>query len=323
MLFSMLCWGSWANAQKAERGWPFELFYWDYVWGLAAAALLLGVTLGDLDPHSPEGFFRNLAAADARHLGLAFAGGVIFNVGNVLLVAAIALDGMAVAFPIGAGVGLVLGVALNYLAVPQGNPLLLFGGIGLVLAAIGFDAAAEGEKPRPAQPGQSSPARRAVRLSLLAGVAIGLFYPLVAHALRGPRHLGPYTVLAVFAAGIIASAFPLLLWFMRHPLQGPVAGWGDYRRAGWRRHGWGWLAGAVWAAGTAASFAASYTPRIGPATAFAMGEGNTLISALWGVLVWREFDGVSRRGWRLLAAMFVCFLLGLAAIALAPLVRRF
>jgi glucose uptake protein len=73
--------------------------------------------------------------------------------------------------------------------------------------------------------------------------------------------------------------------------------------------------------GTIANFVASYVPMIGPATSFAMGEGNTMISALWGVFVWKEFKGASARVTILLTLMFLFFLLGLTSIALAPIVK--
>ncbi len=317
LILSMLLWGSWANAQKAERGLPFELFYWDYVWGLLLTVWLAGITLDNLRPYTSENFFRNLAHANSSHLLEALAGGAVFNLGNVLLVAAISLAGMAVAFPVGAGIGLVLGVGLNYAIAPSGNPFLLFGGIVLVLLAIALDARAYAELKHNA----GSASRAGVAVSMAAGIAIGLFYPLVARALRGPGHLNPYTVLAIFSAGVLASSFPLLFWFMRHPLQGARVGLEDYRKMPLRQHAWGWLAGALWALGTAANFAASYLPLIGPATAFALGEGNTMISALWGVLVWKEFRGANRRVRILIFFMFVSFAAGLVAIALAPIVH--
>ena len=140
MLVSMLCWGSWANTQKIDKDWRFELFYWDYVWGLLACALLFGLTLGSTNSGSPDSFFRNLNAASVRSLLEAFFGGVIFNLGNLLLVAAISVAGMAVAFPIGAGLALVIGAVINYIISPKGNPILLFGGIALICIAILLDA---------------------------------------------------------------------------------------------------------------------------------------------------------------------------------------
>jgi hypothetical protein len=60
MLVSMLCWGSWANTQKIDRAWRFELFYWDYMWGILVCALLFGLTMGRTDPAAPASFFHNL-----------------------------------------------------------------------------------------------------------------------------------------------------------------------------------------------------------------------------------------------------------------------
>lgn len=118
MLVSMLCWGSWANTQKIDKSWRFELFYWDYVWGLLACALAFGLTLGSRNSASPDSFFRNLNAASVRSLVEAFFGGAIFNAGNLLLVAAISVAGMAVAFPIGAGLELVIeGPPRNYVCI--------------------------------------------------------------------------------------------------------------------------------------------------------------------------------------------------------------
>ena len=186
MLVSMLCWGSWANTQKIDKRWRFELFYWDYTWGLLACALVFGLTLGSRNPASPDSFFRNLSDASVRSLLEAFFGGVIFNLGNLLLVAAISVAGMAVAFPIGAGLALVIGAVINYIISPKGNPILLFGGIALICVAILLDAMAYRGLS-----GGAKATTKGVGLSLACGVAVGLFYPFVAKALTGPESPGP------------------------------------------------------------------------------------------------------------------------------------
>ena len=191
MLVSMLCWGSWANTRKIDKRWRFELFYWDYVWGLGACALVFGLTFGNRSPASPDSCFHNLGSASHRSILEAFVGGVIFNLGNLLLVAAISMAGMAVAFPIGAGLALVIGAVINYIISPKGNPVLLFGGIGLICLAIVLDALAYRRLSRGAKA-----STKGVALSLACGVAVGLFYPFVAKATTGPNHLGPYTVLS-------------------------------------------------------------------------------------------------------------------------------
>jgi glucose uptake protein len=316
MLVSMLCWGSWANTQKIDKGWRFELFYWDYIWGLLACALAFGLTLGSRNSASPDSFFRNLNAASVRSLLEAFFGGVIFNVGNLLLVAAISVAGMAVAFPIGAGLALVIGAIINYIISPKGNPILLFGGIALICIAIVLDAMAYRGLS-----GGAKATTKGVGLSLACGVAVGLFYPFVAKALTGAKHLGPYTVFFVFALGALVSNFPMNYALMRWPVSGSQLRMKDYFRGQLSLHAWGILGGVIWGIGTIANFVASYVPMIGPATSFSLGEGNTMISAIWGIFVWKEFHGAGKRVKGLLAIMFVFFILGLSCIALAPVIQ--
>ena len=171
MVLSMIAWGSWANTQKLTGDWRFELFYWDYVWGILLCAVLIGLTLGRTDAASPDSFFHNLSDASARNLAYAFAGGIIFNVANMLLVAAIAIAGLAVAFPIGIGLALAIGSVLNYIITPKGNPLLLFSGIALVVVAIVVDALAYRRLS-----GGGQVTQKGIALSLLCGVGMGLFY---------------------------------------------------------------------------------------------------------------------------------------------------
>jgi glucose uptake protein len=327
MLLSMVCWGSWANTQKADAAWRFELFYLDYSVGLLACALIAGVTFGNI----PQGgFFRGIAAASLRSILEAVAGGVVFTAGNMLLVAAISVAGMAVAFPVGSGLGLVLGAVLNYIVSPSGNPVLIFGGIALVCVAIALDALAYRAHSRIASatiPGAHalatppSSTAKGLLLSVFGGIGAGLFYPLVAKSLAGPGHLEPYTVNFVFAVGAAFSAVPIAWIFMRHPVAGTKLSFRDYRDGRLPLHLWGVLGGVLWGIGTLCNFVASSVPMIGPATSFSMGEGNTMISALWGVFVWREFHGATPRVKLLLALMFLAFLLGLTSIALAPVLK--
>ena len=316
MMLSMACWGSWANTQKIDSGWRFELFYFDYSIGLLAAAVLFGITLGRTDAASPDSFFLNLHQASGRALWEAFAAGAIFSVGNLLLVAAISVAGMSVAFPVGAGLALVIGAVLNFIIAPAGNPLLIFGGIALVCAAIALDALAY----RGLGKGAKS-SSKGILLSVFAGVATGLFYPLVAKSLAEAGHLVPYTVYFIFALGALVSAVPLTYLLMRKPVSGGQLTFRVYFSGGFHLHLWGVAGGLIWGVGTMANFVASYVPMIGPATSFSMGEGNTMISALWGVFVWKEFKDANGRVKLLLGLMFLFFLLGLTSIALAPVVR--
>jgi glucose uptake protein len=316
ILFSMLAWGSWANVLKLCEGWRFELLYWDYVWGTLLMVLILGFTLGFTDPASPESFIQNLRLADAHHLWIAFLGGVIFNIGNILIIAAIAIAGMAVAFPVGIGLALVIGSALNYVVTPKGNPLMLFGGIGLICLAILLDARAYRRQMR-----NQTVTVKGIVVSVIGGVMMGLFYPFIATAIKGENHLGPYTVAFVFALGILLSNFPLNYILMRMPLSGPPLYVQHYRqgRAGW--HLLGIVGGMFWMAGTLFNFVASYAQMVGPAASYALGQGSTMVGTIWGVFVWKEFKGADTTTRWLLAFVFAFFIVGLACVALAPVVK--
>lgn len=316
MILSMVCWGSWANTQKLTKNWRFELFYWDYLWGILLMSVIMGFTLGNTRPGSADSFMANLGSADAHHLLLAFAGGIVFNVANMLLVAAIAIAGLAVAFPIGIGLALVIGSVLNYLIAPAGNPLLLFGGIGLVCVAIVLDAMAYRKISK-----DLTVSTKGIVLSLFCGVGMGLFYPFVAKALTGPRHLGPYTVAYVFALGVLACTIPLNYVFMRRPVAGPPVRFADYLRGNKSLHFWGVVGGMIWGVGTISNFVASYVQMVGPAASYALGQGATMVSAIWGIFVWKEFARADRSAKRLLALMFAFFIAGLVCVALAPVIR--
>jgi glucose uptake protein len=315
MILSMLCWGSWANTLKLCPKFRFQLFYWDYAIGLFAGSVVLGLTAGSLG-HSGSPFPAAIAETAHSRMLWAIGGGAIFNVANLLLVAAIDVAGLAVAFPVGIGLALVVGAVSSYLVSPAANPLLLFGGVVLVAFAIIVDAAAYRKREATAK----ATTTRGIVLSLFAGVLMGSFYPLVAHAMRGNDSPGPYAIAFFFAIGVLISTIPANLLLMAKPLDGkpPVNG-ADYWRAPFGWHAAGVLGGAIWCAGAVANFVASGAHLVGPAVSYSIGQGATMVSACWGVFVWREFAGAPRAAHMLLVLMFLFFILGLGAIALAPL----
>jgi glucose uptake protein len=315
MVLSMLCWGSWANALKLCPGFKFQLFYWDYVGGLIVAALLWGLTFGSFGATGLP-FLQDIAQSNRHHIFLAILGGVVFNIANLLLVAAIDLAGLAVAFPIGIGLALVIGAISSYVLSPAGNPLLLFGGVALVMTAIVLDAIAYRlrEASRPAM------SRRGIMISLIAGVLMGCFYPFVSRSMSGQHAAGPYAAVFFFVAGVGLSSIPLNYALMRVPLDKSEAidmkGYWS-AKASW--HLWGIVGGGVWCTGALANFIASRAHIVGPAVSYSIGQGATMISACWGVFVWKEFAQAPSRSKTTLAWMFFFFLSGLTAIAVAPL----
>jgi glucose uptake protein len=317
-ILTMLCWGSWANTLKLCPGFRFQLFYWDYAIGMAVGALFWGITAGSMG-HAGLPFLDDLRQTPLVPMLYAMIGGAIFNVANLLLVAAIDVAGMAVAFPVGIGLALVIGAISNYVIKPVGNPLLLFGGVALVVVAIVFDAAAYKKREASAK----ATTIRGIVISLACGVLMGCFYPFVAKALNGEpgsRAPGPYAITMFFTIGLLISTIPANWLLMKKPLDGKesVAG-ADYWKApvGW--HLAGTLGGAIWCTGGIANFLASGTHLVGPAVSYSIGQGATMVSACWGVFVWREFSGAPRAATLLLVLMFLFFLLGLGMIAIAPL----
>ncbi|MGA3100301.1 MAG: AcrB/AcrD/AcrF family protein [Terracidiphilus sp.] len=317
-ILTMICWGSWANTLKLCPGYRFQLFYWDYVMGMAVGAIFWGLTAGSMG-HAGMPFLADLKQTATGPILYAVAGGAIFNVANLLLVAAIDVAGLAVAFPVGIGLALVIGAISNYVIKPVGNPLLLFSGVALVVVAIVLDAAAFRKREATAK----ATTARGIFISLACGVLMGCFYPFVARALNGEQGVaapGPYAVTMFFMIGVLISAVPANWLLMKKPLDGkePVDGAG-YWRAPFRWHMAGALGGAIWCTGGVANFLASGAHLVGPAVSYSIGQGATMVSACWGVFVWREFAGCPRAATTLLALMFLCFLAGLGAVALAPL----
>lgn len=318
-ILSMICWGSWANTFKLTKNWRFELFYFDFSFGVLITALVAAFTLGTMG--DDLSFTDNLLIAGKRQMAYALAAGLIFNLANMLLVAAISLAGLAVAFPVGIGLALIIGVIWNYIINPQGNPFLIFSGVALVLAAIIVDAFAY--RAYAEEDGEITEDFnvKGLIIALVSGVLMGSFYPLVELSRASEQGLGAYSVGFFFAIGVFLSTFIYNVYFMNLPVEGEPVGFGQYFRDGsFRTHFLGVFGGVLWCTGMLANVAAaSGTATVGPAVSYAMGQGATLISALWGLLVWREFAGAEMPVKLLLAIMIVLFAAGLGLISIAPL----
>jgi len=315
---TMLCWGSWANTQKlATKKWPFQLFYWDYAIGVFLLSLILALTIGSIGSVG-RSFFADLGQATSRVLWLAFLGGVIFNLSNILLVAAIDIAGMAVAFPIGVGLALAIGVITNYVATPVGNPVVLFIGVALVVAAILIDALAYKRLPTM---GQKTPTKGIV-ISVAAGVLMGFFYRFVAASMSEDfvnleaGKLSPYTAVVIFSLGLLLSNFLWNSFVMAKPFVGNPVPYRDYFTKGdTRLHLIGILGGVVWGIGM--SFSIIAAGEAGFAISYGLGQGATVVAAFWGVFIWKEFKEAPAGTNRLIALMFTSFVVGLALIITA------
>jgi glucose uptake protein len=316
-VITMLCWGSWANTRKlASKDWRFELFYWDYVIGVVLLTLVLGITLGSAGTEG-RSFVADLAQASSGSIVSALLGGAIFNLANILLVAAIEIAGMAVAFPVGIGLALLIGVIVNYIAAPVGNGALLALGVVLVTLAIVLDAIAYRRLPG----GAAGVSTKGLVLSVVCGVFMGMFYRFVAAAMYADTShpadglMGSYAAVFVFAVGVFLSSFVWNTLAMKRPFVGAPVSFANYFEGSFANHLTGILGGVIWGVGMSLNLIAS--GRAGFAISYGLGQGATMIAAFWGVFIWKEFRSAPQGTSKLLAAMFACFMGGLVLIVLA------
>lgn len=316
-IITMICWGSWANTQKlSEKTWRFELFYWDYVIGILLFSIICALTLGSTG-NEGRSFLTDLQQADSSNILSALVGGFVFNAANILFSAAIAIAGMAVAFPVGIGIALVLGVILNYNAAQIGNPYFLFAGVALVIIAVLLNAAAYKKKSKGSQV-----TTKGILISVVAGILMSFFYRFIASAMDlqnfenpMPGKMTPYTAVFIFSAGIFISNFIFNTALMKKPITGLPVTYKDYFKGNFKTHFVGILGGLIWGLGNSLNLIAA--GKAGPAISYGLGQGATLIAALWGVFIWKEFKDAGRQTNLLLTAMFFFFLTGIAMIIYA------
>ncbi|MBQ2993657.1 MAG: multidrug DMT transporter permease [Alistipes sp.] len=316
---TMLCWGSWGNTQKlAGKTWRYELFYWDYVIGMVLFTLLLGFTMGSTG-EGGRSFVSDLAQADYRSVLWVALGGIIFNASNILLSASTSLAGMAVAFPLGCGLALVLGVINNYLEQAKGDIILLSIGVLAVVAAIICNGIAAA---RVSKGGTNSNSRKGIVLAIVAGLLMSTFYRFVIKGMdinnfENPAAgmLTPYSAIFIFSLGVLVSNLLFNTYVMKRPFVGTSVSYGEYFKGSLSTHLVGILGGAIWCLGTAFSYIAA--GKAGAAISYALGQGAPMVAAFWGVFIWKEFKGADNKTNALLALMFALFICGLAIIVVA------
>lgn len=314
---TMLCWGSWANTQKlATKDWRFETFYWDYVLGILIASLLFAFTLGSVG-EGGRSFLQDIQQADSQSIQSAIIGGIVFNAANILLVAAITIAGMSVAFPVGIGLALVIGVIVNYLDNPVGDKTLLFGGMALIVLAILLNANAY----RKMQSGQGSVSTKGLVLSVVAGILMGYFYKYVAASMFPDFNvpeagkLSPYTAVFFFAIGVLLSNFLFNTLLMKRPFEGQPLNYADYFKGSFKNHLMGILGGIIWCTGMSFNIIAS--GKAGPAISYGLGQGATIVAAIWGIYIWKEFKNAPKGTSMMLNIMLLCYIIGLGMLIAA------
>jgi glucose uptake protein len=308
MITSAICWGSWANTYKGVKNYRFELFYWDYAVGIFLISLILAFTMGSTGNNSTS-FLNNVHAADTANIVHAMVGGALFNLANLLLVAAIDMAGLAVAFPISIGIALVVGVVLSYALQPKGSALFLAFGVACALIAVILDGKAYGSMAKMGR----SVSKKSIITCIVSGVLMGLWAPFMTHAMTRGNTLGPYSAAVFLTLGALLSCFIWNIYFMKHPLVGDPVSFSGFFRGPTSGHLLGLFGGVIWGVGTVFNLVAgSFT---GVAISYAIGQSAPMVAALWGVLVWKEFEGSGPKAKFYLALMFVFYALAIALVA--------
>jgi glucose uptake protein len=310
MITSAICWGSWANTYKGVKNYRFELFYWDYAVGIFLISLVLAFTMGSTS-NDAVSFLNNVHSADDSNFLYTLAGGAVFNLANLLLVAAIDMAGLAIAFPVSIGIALVVGVVSSYLLQPKGNAGLLAAGVACAVIAVVLDGKAYGSLKKAA----SAVSQKSIVVCVVSGILMGLWAPFVTHAMTQGHTLGPYSIGVFFTLGALLSCLIWNVYFMKKPLVGEPVKFGEFFRGPGSGHMLGLLGGAIWGIGTVFNLvAANFT---GVAISYAIGQSAPMVAALWGVLVWKEFEGANRQAKTYLALMFLFYILAILLVAKA------
>jgi len=310
MITSAICWGSWANTYKGVKNYRFELFYWDYAVGIFLISLILALTMGSTG-HDASRFLNNVHSSDGSNIAYALIGGALFNLANLLLVAAIDMAGLSVAFPVAIGIALVVGVVLSYALQPKGNAGLLAAGVACALIAVILDGKAYGSLRSAGR----TVTKKSLITCLVSGVLMGLWAPFMTHAMTRGNTLGPYSAAVFLTLGALLSCFIWNIYFMKQPLVGEPVGFSGFFHAPASGHLLGILGGFIWGLGTVFNLvAASFT---GVAISYAIGQSAPMVAALWGILAWREFEGSAGRAKLYLTLMFIFYGLAILLVARA------
>lgn len=305
---TMICWGSWSNVQKATQGkWPFQFLYWDYTVGFLLISLLMACFISKKEC----GFVISLFSSDFKNVLLALLAGIIFNFGNILIVVAIELAGLAIAFPLVMGIAMIWGVLINYLLVPNAESSILFTGVSLVIVAIFLNSLIYKLTSRT----QKSGVTKGILISVIGGLILGSFYFFVAKSMSGEvGNLPAISALVLLAVGAFLANFLSNSLLMKKPIVGDILYYKNYFKTS-RYHLYGLFGGAISGLGTGISFISSEI--VAPAIAYGLAQGSTLVAVLWGIFYWKEFTGVRRVIAFIILLMLILYSGGLILIAIS------
>lgn len=333
-IVSLLCLGSWANTLKLAGKWRFEYFYFDFVFGILLSAAAAAFLLGSARPQELT-FQDNLLLSGYRKMAWALGSGVVVNLGTLLLLAAMAVSGMSVAFPIALGVALVIGMVWDFTSVTQVSLVPISGGVVLLLAAVVSIAMAyswrlkdqkqAAQAPLRADPRVKSPRTRqasaalAIVLASAGGIALGMFPRVLSEATSGENGLAPYSAVLLLSISALLSAPFFVLFFITFPIAG-AGSTGSYLAGNKKQHLLGFAGGILWTAGLLAGLLAATAPSTAQPNSliqYGLSHGAVVVAAAWGVFAWHEFRGSSDRVRMLVMGTMVLILGGLGVVAFA------
>ncbi len=336
LILTLVCWGSWANTQKLVYKWRFELYYYDFALGVAIAVLIAVYAFGSANPQELT-VSDNMLIAGYRKMAYALAAGLVVNLATIMLVAAISLSGMTVAFPLSFGVGLIVMSLTNFIGnSASNNAALLFGGLVLILLAIVVDIVAYRSyldemanksasgpmlDPGTKLPVRSPKANLGMIMSVLSGIAWGFVFPLIDSSRSGDNGVGPYGIAGLLGLGMVASTLLYVPFFVNFPVQGEPVQVRNYFKGTKKQHFWGIFGGIIWTVGLVAALVEAAAPapaRTSPGLASFLILAAPMLAVLWGLLVWREYRAAPQGVKMLQLGTIVLFLAGLGMIALAP-----
>jgi glucose uptake protein len=338
LVLAAVCTAAWPIFQKLTGKWRFELFYYDFSFGVLVCALVAAFTMGQFLPKELS-FSDNFLIASKRQMVWGIGAGIVFNLGNILMAGALSVSGLSAAMPMTLGVALIVESIWSYIANPTGfSAVLLLLGVVLVVVAVialafGYSsyidarrqaavkAAALHPDPRAKKAAVAEPgAGRSILLSVLGGLILGFFPPLLDFSRESDSGVAPYGLAILFASGVLISSLFYIPFFLNFPVDGPPIELADYFKGTGRQHLLGLIAGIVLMAGLLCGFTVYGVPsgaNAGAALTYAGNHGAILMAILLGALLGRDFRGAGVGVKMLLLGAGVLFAAGIGIVSIS------
>jgi len=154
-----------------------------------------------------------------------------------------------------------------------------------------------------------------ISMLVLCGVLMGSWAPLAQAAMKGDHALNPYSHAFFFTVATAVTSIPAVCFLMQNSFDGsgPVT-WEDATGHG-RSALWAVFGGFIWTTGTVVNLVSS--SEVSLAVSYSIGQSAPMVAALWGVCVWKEFEGAPTASWVYMGLMFALYFAAISCIALS------